>query len=68
MSKLIIDTQTGTILNIEHCYVIDANDLSEDDFTCAELQAVADRSGNSISELMRLSLTKQQDLDATASK
>jgi hypothetical protein len=53
MSKLIIDTQTGTILNIEHCYVIDANDLSENDFTCAELQAVADRSGVSISTMGR---------------
>jgi hypothetical protein len=68
MSKLIIDTQTATILNIEHCYVIDADELPEYYLLCDELQIVADRSGISISELMRLSLTKQQDLDAPASK
>ncbi len=51
MSKLIIDTQTGTILNIEHCYVIEAEELGVDDFTSSELQAVADRCGKSISEM-----------------
>jgi hypothetical protein len=51
MSKLIIDTQTGTILNIEHCYVIEAEELSDDDFTCDELQVVADRAGISISTM-----------------
>ena len=53
MSKLIIDTQTGTILNIEHCYIVEASELSEDDFTCSELQAVADRAGISISTMGR---------------
>ena len=53
MSKLIIDTMTGTILNIEHCYVIEAEELTDDDSTCAELLAVADRSGKSISEIAR---------------
>ena len=51
MSKLIIDTQTGTILNIEHCYVIESEELGVDDFTSSELQAVADRCGKSISEM-----------------
>ena len=53
MSKLIIDTQTGTILNIEHCYIVEAKELSEDDFTCSELQEVADRAGISISTMGR---------------
>jgi hypothetical protein len=53
MSKLIIDTQTGTILNIEHCYIVEARELSEDDFTCSELQEVADRAGISIQEMGR---------------
>ena len=51
MSKLIIDTMTGTILNIEHCYVIEENELSDEDPTCDELQEVADRCGVSISEM-----------------
>lgn len=49
--KLIIDTQTGTILNIEHCYIIEANELSDDDFTSSELQMVADRCGQPIRAL-----------------
>ena len=49
--KLIIDTQTATILNIEHCYIIEANELSDDDFTSSELQMVADRCGQPIRAL-----------------
>jgi hypothetical protein len=49
--KLIIDTQTATILNIEHCYIIEANELSDDDFTSSELQMVADRCGQPVRAL-----------------
>ena len=49
--KLIIDTQSATILNIEHCYIIEANELSDDDFTSSELQMVADRCGQPIRAL-----------------
>jgi hypothetical protein len=49
--KLIIDTQTATILNIEHCYIIEANELSDDDFTSSELQMVTDRCGQPIRAL-----------------
>jgi hypothetical protein len=52
MGKLIIDTQTGTILNIEHCYIIEDTDLKEEyELTCDELQEVADRSGIYINKM-----------------
>jgi hypothetical protein len=59
--KLIIDTQTATILNIEHCYIIEANELSVDDFTSSELQMVADRCGQPIRALD--DYTEEQALD-----
>lgn len=59
--KLIIDTQTATILNIEHCYIIEANELSDDDFTSSELQMVADRCGQPIRALD--DYTEQQALE-----
>jgi hypothetical protein len=44
MQKLIIDKVTGTVLNIEGCYVIDADQL-DDSFTDSEIADLADRSG-----------------------
>lgn len=48
MGKLIIDKVTGTILNIEGCYVIEADQL-DDSFTDSEIADLADRVGTPIS-------------------
>lgn len=29
--KLIIDAETGTVLNLENCFIVDDNDLSNED-------------------------------------
>jgi hypothetical protein len=47
MGKLIIDKVTGTVLNIEGCYVIDADQL-DDSFTDSEIADLADRVGTPI--------------------
>ena len=44
MGKLIIDKVTGTVLNIEGCYVIDADQL-DGSFTDSEIADLADRVG-----------------------
>jgi hypothetical protein len=49
MQKYIIDKVTGTILNIEGCYVIDADQL-DDSFTDSEIADLADRVGVPVSE------------------
>lgn len=49
--KLIIDTQTATILNIEHCYIIDADELPDYYLISSELQLVADRCGQPVRAL-----------------
>jgi hypothetical protein len=51
MSKLIIDAMTGTILNAETCYIIDATDLTDEDFTDREIAELADRCGKSIQKM-----------------
>lgn len=48
MGKLIIDKVTGTVLNIEGCYVIEADQL-DDSFTDSEIADLADRVGTPIS-------------------
>jgi hypothetical protein len=47
MGKLIIDKVTGTVLNIEGCYVIEADQL-DDSFTDSEIADLADRVGTPI--------------------
>ena len=49
MGKLIIDKVTGTVLNIEGCYVIEADQL-DDSFTDREIADLADRLGMPVSE------------------
>jgi hypothetical protein len=49
MGKLIIDKVTGTVLNIEGCYVIEAEQL-DDSFTDSEIADLADRLGMPVSE------------------
>jgi hypothetical protein len=49
MGKLIIDKVTGTVLNIEGCYVIEADQL-DDSFTDSEIADLADRLGAPVSE------------------
>ena len=44
MGKLIIDKVTGTVLNIEGCYVIEGEQL-DDNFTDSEIAELADRVG-----------------------
>ncbi len=51
MTKLLIDATTGTILNIEGCYIVDASEMTDDDFTDRELAALAERSGKSLAKL-----------------
>ena len=49
MGKLIIDKVTGTVLNIEGCYVIEGDQL-DDSFTDSEIADLADRLGVPVSE------------------
>jgi hypothetical protein len=49
MGKLIIDKVTGTVLNIEGCYVIEAEQL-DDNFTDSEIAELANRVGVPVSE------------------
>ena len=51
MAKVIIDIQTGTILDIEHCYIVEDTEITEQNPTTRELQEIADRSGEYIQEL-----------------
>jgi hypothetical protein len=69
MGKLIIDKVTGTVLNIEGCYVIDADQL-DDSFTDSEIADLADRVGvkvedpDDVSEVIWFdTLTDRQKLD-----
>lgn len=54
MSKLIIDSQTGTVLNVEHCYVVETDGLDVADSAVlengsdSELSDLARRLGKSI--------------------
>jgi len=41
MSKLIIDATTGTVLNADNCYVVDASVLTEDTYSDSELCDIA---------------------------
>ena len=45
--KYIIDTQTGTMISAEYCYVIDENDISDDlnPMSDSELSELASRVG-----------------------
>lgn len=36
MTKLLIDAQTGTILQVEHCFIVETDDLDEDQDTILE--------------------------------
>lgn len=58
MSKLLIDAQTGTILDVSHCYVVDTDTLSEEDLDVleaeasdSEIAAVAERAGKSLTRI-----------------
>jgi hypothetical protein len=50
MGKLIIDKVAGAVLNIEGCYVIDADQL-DDSFTDSEIADLADRVGVRVDSL-----------------
>jgi len=43
--KLIIDATTGTILNIEGCYLVDEKDLLREDLSDSEIANLAERKG-----------------------
>lgn len=62
MGKLIIDKVTGTVLNIEGCYIIDADQL-DDNFTDSEVAELADRVGNPVA--MDDEMTEQQAIQLT---
>ena len=47
--KYIIDKVTGTVLDLNSCYVIDAEQL-EDNFTDTDIADLADRVGVPVSE------------------
>jgi hypothetical protein len=62
MGKLIIDKVTGTVLNIEGCYVIDADQL-DDSFTDSEIADLADRVGKPVA--MDAEMTEQEAIQLT---
>jgi len=55
--KLLIDAKTGTILNVDDCYIVDADTLSDtdkallDDGNDTEVGEVAQRTGTSVTEI-----------------
>ena len=55
-SKLIIDAMTGTVLNIEDCYIVDTEKLNDHDSELlknasdSELSEIARRTGKSVKE------------------
>lgn len=51
MAKLVIDATTGTVLNAENCYIVDASDMTDDDFTDREIAELAERVGKSIQKM-----------------
>ena len=57
MQKLIIDKVTGTVLNIEGCYLIDADQL-DDSFTDSEVADLADSVGVRITDIIMLGQRK----------
>lgn len=50
--QLIIDAETGTVLNVETCYVINADQLTDDDFTDREISELAYSVGVRVVELL----------------
>ena len=53
MSKYIIDTQTGTMVSAEYCYIVDDSDISEDlnPMSDRELSELAEQVGKSIQKM-----------------
>ena len=51
--KLIIDKATGTILNLDDCYIINADELG-DSFTDSEVADLADSVGVRITDIIML--------------
>lgn len=53
MSKLIIDAQTGTVLNIDECYIVDFKDFPEgaDELSDSELSELARNVGTLIKKI-----------------
>ena len=62
MQKLIIDKVTGTVLNIEGCYLIDADQL-DDSFTDSEVADLADSVGVRITDIIMLGQRKGYNND-----
>lgn len=58
MNKLIIDTMTGTILNIDKCVIIDTDNMTErdlrilDDGSDSDICRVGEQFGISIEKLL----------------
>ena len=55
--KLIIDKATGTILNLDDCYIINADELG-DSFTDSEVADLADSVGVRITDIIMLGQRK----------
>lgn len=53
MNKLIIDATTGTVLNIENCYIVDSEVLGDNEYSDSELSAIAQNQGKSIMQVGR---------------
>ena len=53
MNKLIIDAQTGTVLNIDDCYIVDFKDVPEgaEELSDSELSELARNVGTSIKRI-----------------
>jgi hypothetical protein len=53
MAKYIIDTQTGTMVSAEYCYIVDDSDISDDlnPMSDSELSELAERVGKSLQKM-----------------
>jgi hypothetical protein len=49
--RYVIDTQTGTMLNVEHCYIVEATHLPDEDLSDSELSKLATEKGTSLTEI-----------------
>lgn len=50
MGKLIIDAMSGTVLNADHCYVVEDSALTEDNYSDSELSEIA-KAGISVAQM-----------------
>lgn len=50
---LVVDKKTGTILDLDDCYIVDAEHLSEDTYSDSEVGEIAEKHGKSLAQICR---------------